>query len=98
MLIAGPTTIETSQNAGKPDIGGLAWGRDGVGTKPAGSGGWKVPPANDFAVIEVTSGSDKLARLAHVAAEAWLRPVTNPNASVEHDNNCTRPIMSSSLH
>jgi hypothetical protein len=94
MLIAGATTIDTSQKAGKPDIGGFACGSEGVGTKPAGSGGWKVPPAKGFAVIEVTFGSDKLAKLAHVAAAETLgRPATPPNTRAEHDKTLMRLIM-----
>src|SRR6202166_5099942 len=55
ILICGSTTIETSQNAGRPRMGGDAWGFCGVATKPAGSGRWNVPPGKDLAVIEVTS-------------------------------------------
>jgi len=97
-LIAGAITIETSQNAGKPGIGGFACGRDGVGTKPAGSGGWNVPPAKDLAVIEATSGNDKRDKLSHVvAAETLGRPATTPNTRAEHDKTFTRLIMFSSL-
>src|SRR6266853_83977 len=71
MLICGATTMETSQNEGRPVIGGLAKGRLAVGTNPAGFGGWKVPPANDFASMETTSDSERLDRLSHVAAAAF---------------------------
>src|SRR5258706_13187770 len=70
MLICGATTIETSQNAGRPAIAGLAKGRVAVGTNPDGFRGWKGPPGNDLASIETASDSERLDRLSHVAATA----------------------------
>src|SRR5262249_20016806 len=95
---AGATTIETSQNAGRPVIGANACGREGVGTKPAGSGGWNVPPPKDFAVIEVTSGSRKPLRLSQVAAAAPVgtAPMA-PNSIAEPDATLNRFIMIPSL-
>jgi hypothetical protein len=84
-LIAGSTTIETSQNAGRPGIGGDAWGCCGVGTKPVGSGGWNVPPAKDLAVIELTSGNFKPAKLSQLAAaETAGAATTAPKRTAEH--------------
>src|ERR1700754_571842 len=97
MLICGSTTTQTSQNAGKPGIGGNAWGRVGVGTKPAGSGGWNVPPGKDLAVIEVTSGSRKLAKLSQfAAAETVGTAATALNRTVEH-NSILSPLIMVSL-
>jgi hypothetical protein len=87
MLIIGATTIDTSQNAGRPVIGGNACGCPGFGTNPAGSGGWNVPPGNDFAVIEVTSGSTRLARLSQVlAADAVGTAATTASKAAEYDS------------
>jgi len=94
-LIAGATTIETSQNAGSPGMGGEAWGRAGVGTNPAGSGGWKVPPGKDFAVIEITWGSDRLPKLSQVAAAETVGAAA-PNRIAEHESSLNR-LMTSSL-
>src|SRR5262249_5196058 len=87
ILIAGATTIETSQNPGRPVMGGFACGRAGVGTKPAGSGGWKVPPAKDFAVIEATCGSDSVAKLSHVAAAAAVETAAGAPNRIAKPNN-----------
>ena len=98
MLIPGATMIETSQNAGRPVIGGDAWGRVGVGTNPAGSGGWNVPPGNDFAVIEVTSGSAKVPKLAQVAADETVGTATTaPARNAEQPSILKRVIITSSL-
>src|SRR5258708_38353206 len=70
MLICGATTMETSQNAGRPAIGALTKGWVTVGTNPDGLGGWKVPPGNDFASMETTSDSERPDRLSQVAAVA----------------------------
>jgi hypothetical protein len=87
MLICGATTTETSQNAGRLGIGGNAWGRVGVGTKPTGSGGWNVPPGKDLAFIEVTSGTSKLAKPSQfAAAEAVGKAATAPSRTAEHDS------------
>jgi hypothetical protein len=92
--MAGDTTIETSQNAGRPDIGGNACSLEGVGTKPAGSGGWNVPPPKDFAVIEVTSGNRRPARLSQVdAADAVGAAAIAPSRAAEHENALNRLIM-----
>jgi len=85
--MAGSTTTETSQNAGRLGIGEDAWGRVDVGTKPTGSGGWNVPPGKDLAVIEVTSGISKLAKLSQFAAAETLGTATTaPSRTAEHDN------------
>jgi hypothetical protein len=87
MLIAGAITIETSQKGGRPFIGGNACGRVSVGTKPAGSGGWNVPPGNDFAVIEATSGSTRLPKLSQVlAADEFGTAATAANKIAEYDS------------
>src|SRR5262249_49739685 len=87
MLIAGAITIETSQKGGRPFIGGNAWGGVSVGTKPAGSGGWNVPPGNDFAVIEATSGSTRLPKLSQVlAADTAGTAATAVNRTAEDDS------------
>src|SRR6266404_9848745 len=70
MLICGATTMETSQNAGRPAIGALTKGWVTVGTNPDGLGGWKVPPGNDIASMETTSDSERPDRLSQVAAVA----------------------------
>jgi hypothetical protein len=78
-------------------IGGDAWGCAGVGTKPAGSGGWNVPPGKDLAVIEVTSGSSKLARPSHFAAAAAVgTAATAPSRTAEHDS-ILNPLVMISL-
>jgi len=65
----------------------------GVGTNPAGSGGWNVPPGKDLAVIEVTSGGSKLARASQVAAaETVGTAATAPNITVEH-NSILNPLV-----
>ena len=85
MLIAGATTIETSQNAGRPGIGGN------------GGGGWNVPPGNDFAVIEMTCGSCKLAKFPHVVcAEAGCTPTDAARRSQQGKDgrsNATSKVM-----
>jgi hypothetical protein len=85
--------METSQNAGRFAIGGNACSLVGVGTKPAGSGGWKVPPAKDFAVIEVTSGNVRVAKFSQVPADADDTAATVPNRTAEHDSNFNGRIM-----
>jgi hypothetical protein len=95
--MAGDTTIETSQNGGSPVIGGNACGVEDVGTKPAGSGGWNVPPGNDFAVIETTSGNPRLLKLSQVGAACAGMAVKEPSTIAEHVNAHSRLFMFSSL-
>jgi hypothetical protein len=84
--MAGDTATETSQNGGSPVMGGNACGLEDVGTKPAGSGGWNVPPANDFAVIEATTGNRRLLKLSQVDAAYAGRAVEQHSTIAEHVN------------
>jgi hypothetical protein len=103
ILIAGSTTIETWQNAGRLGIGGDAWASCGVGTKPVGSGGWNVPPGKDLAVIEVTSGSSRVAKFSHFVAAEAVDAATALSRTADHDSTLipltmtTLPFVISSL-
>src|SRR6516225_1741657 len=81
MWIAGETTMETSQNAGRPFIAGDP------------SGGVNVPPAKDFAVIDVTSFSSRVAKFSQVPADAVDTAATAPNRTAAHDSSFDGHIM-----
>jgi hypothetical protein len=68
MWIAGDTTIETSQNGGRPLIAGDP------------SGGLNIPALKSFAVIGVTSGNFRYCKLVQLSADAVDAQATVPNS------------------